>query len=109
RLGRQPQRLYFVAQGPGPYTLAFGSAAQARTLPKEELGEGLLRTAEEDEVAAATAGQRVELGGPSRLQPGPGSLPWTRILLWAVLLAAVAVLAFMAWRLYKQIGGADAA
>lgn len=110
RLGWRPERLYFVAQGPAPYTLAFGSAAQSDGPRLNTLSTGLLDAAREtDDIGAARAGERLALGGPERLQPARAPLPWTRILLWGLLLAAVAVLAFMAWRLYRQLGGADAA
>lgn len=105
RLGWQPEQLYFVAQGPGPYTLAFGSA-EAEAGPS--LAESVLRAADERRIAEATAGPRQTLGGAARLRPGPEPLPWERIALWGILILAVAVLAFLAWRLYRQMDG-DAA
>jgi hypothetical protein len=53
----------------------------------------------------ATLGARRELGGPARLAPTAAEFPWKRALLWAVLAMGVCLLAWMAYRLFKEMGG----
>ena len=88
-----PPDIEFLAQGNPPFLLAFGSTA--------------VRAAESDlalmpssaTVARATLGARSPLGGASRLGGGPAD--WKRSILWAVLIAAVGILAVMARRVAR--------
>ena len=92
-----PHELLFVARGEGPFVIAYGSvtakAAQtsiARVLPKLEL-------------SAAQVGAPFDLGGPSRREPERAPFPWKSVTLWAVLLAGVGALGWMALRLLRQM------
>jgi hypothetical protein len=100
RLGWHPHELVFLAQGPAPYRLAYGSARVGPTdAPVDTL---LVRLREEDltkQVRLATVGPSQNLGGPDVLAPPP---PWRRIVLWAVLVVAVGALALLAARLFRD-------
>jgi hypothetical protein len=100
-----PQRLFFVARGEMPFTLAFG-----RQQTTAEVGgiDPLLRRLDRDEtptrfIKPAQAGPRFELGGEARLRPPVPPLPWQKWLLWSVLLGGVGVLAVMVRSLYRQM------
>lgn len=104
QLGWLPHQLLFLQQGDPPFTLAYGSgrvAAAEAPLPV------LLRTPSEDAgmIAVASAGAPIELGGSEALLI-PHVLPWQRIGLWALLLAVVAMLGWMAWRLIADLNTA---
>lgn len=106
-IGWLPDRLLFVARGEGPFLLAYGNA----TIGPPPLGaEGLLRDSAVAEqpmkVASARPGTPRVLGGDARLQPPqppPPPLPWKQWALWAVLVLAVAVLGWLALRLFRQL------
>lgn len=104
RLGWIPEQLYFIAQGEAPFTLAYGSArvgpmdtslAQLLSLDKIQHQQQLIK--------AAQLGSRIELGNRDNLKPAKPPADWKQIVLWLVLLFAVAALAWMALRLYKQM------
>lgn len=110
QLGYAPQNLRFMAQGEGPYQLAYGNAqaaARATAGSCEELLKTLLRSAKlnngesHDDIdlfGNAEAGTPQMLAGLVALQalPVDAPLPWRRWLLWAVLAAAVLLLLVMA-------------
>ncbi len=104
KLGWVPEQLLFTAQGESPFVLAFGSVqAQpattmlAQLLHQDAIGNnGTL-------IKPARLGARITLGDVSRLVPPPPSLPWKKWILWAVLVCGVLLLAFMAYRLVKQM------
>ena len=91
-----PDEVTFLAQGPGPFELAYGSA--------------MVTTAESNfsqipadlPISAASLGPRHELGGRDRLIANRPPVPATRIVLWSVLILAVFLLAWMAYRLVKE-------
>lgn len=91
--------LVFVAQGEGPFHLAFGNAQAVSTaLPLKDLVPTT--------PTAFTIGQ-AQLG-PVRAGPPPtrfeqiiGEVNHRRVVLWVVLLTGVVALGFMAWRLAK--------
>lgn len=104
--GYSPELLRFVAQGQGPYQLAYGSAA-ASALPSaatacESLLQPLLAEATTSEreqlIGTADYGPAQVLAGAAARQPLPVEEPplWHRGLLWGVLLLAVALLLWMA-------------
>lgn len=105
-----PQRLFFVARGEMPFTLAFG---RQQTEAQGAHIDPLLRRLDRDEeparfIKSARAGGLFELGGKTRLRPPPPPLPWQKWLLWALLLGGVGVLAVMVRSLYRQMRGHEA-
>jgi hypothetical protein len=88
-----PNEVTFLAQGHSPFVLAYGDAfarraeADLSNLPKAM------------EIAPAVLGSVQISGGPKRLIAKPAPFPAIRVLLWAVLLLAVLVLSWMAYRL----------
>ena len=102
-----PHELWFVARGPGPYLLTWGSATAQ---PAEVTLDAILPTTDgtvgEARVAVATAalGARRTLGGEPRRVASPPPFPWRSALLWAVLALGVLVLGVMAWKLARETG-----
>lgn len=104
-LGWVPPRLYFVARGEAPFTLAFAAAKVGKlnsdisslltTLQQSREGEGFIKL--------ASPGSMYELGGRHRLLPMPPPLPWQQWLLWATLSFGVLIVALMARSLYRQM------
>jgi hypothetical protein len=86
----------FLAQGHAPFLLTYGSVSTVRA---EADFSGLPSTLE---IAPATLGPSQSLGGTSRLIAKPAPFPWMRAALWSVLLFAVILLAWMAYRLSKE-------
>jgi Protein of unknown function (DUF3999) len=54
-------------------------------------------------VLRATLDGRRQLGGKARLAK-PAEFPWKRVLLWAVLALSVCLLAWMAYRVTREMG-----
>jgi hypothetical protein len=99
--GWVPQTLVFVARGNGPFQLAYGNArAQPSAYPIESLVPGF-RTDAELQPDLVTAGEQRTVAGAAALRPQRDLRTWS---LWAVLFLGVALLAWMAWRLGKQVG-----
>jgi hypothetical protein len=99
RLGWYPQELLFMAQGAGPYTLAYGSGrARPTDAPVAAVLANLDETAR-SRIQSATLGAPYDLGGAAVLT-APRS--WRRELLWGVLLAAVLALGVFALRLVRE-------
>ena len=100
-LGWRPHRLVFLAEGEGPFTLAYGSGragAPDRALPR------LLGAVDEAVTPTPiTEFEPVTLSGPAARQPPPQPFPWKTWLLWGVLIGGVALLGIMAWRLYQSL------
>jgi hypothetical protein len=103
-LGYRPARLRFLAQGSGPYTLAYGSRhaegaasgcdsllADFGSVERSKLvGEGVFQAA------------RV-LGGDAALRPLPSKTPVRLVVLWSVLILGVGMLVAMALVLLKRV------
>lgn len=102
-LGWQPEELVFVGRGPGPYTLAFGSARLATAPPDDLLLTAIGTAGSAPLVRRIEPGPVSSLGGEQALQPDRPALPWQRILLWIILLAGVGLLAAMARTIYREI------
>lgn len=92
-----PIDIVFLARGSGPFMLAYGSASA----PAAETDLSSMPAAVT--VERATLGLRAQLGGQSRLAT-PAVFPWQRLLLWTVLALSVCLLAWMAYRLSKEMG-----
>ncbi len=88
----------FLAKGDGPFLLAYGNAsAQPATTVLGSLLDGIV-------VSPARADHAHPLGGAGRLQPPPRTVPWKLAVLWAVLGGGVMLLAWMAYRLSREVG-----
>lgn len=102
-LGWLPQQLVFVAQGEGPYTLAYGRAGLG---PERSQVDRLLTTLdphqEKNMIMVADAGAQIILGGTGMLLPSP-EVPWRRWILWASLVVGVLVIGGMAFQLFKEM------
>lgn len=104
-LGWIPHELVFVARGPAPFTLAFGSQ---RVTPVGNYGidELLHRSSagtERLDVHSATLGTTDTAPGDGMRAHG-WSVEWRQWLLWGALLVGVASLAWLAVRLGRQLG-----
>jgi Protein of unknown function (DUF3999) len=91
-----PNEVTFLAQGHAPYLFAYGNASADRA------EADLSRLPNELEIAPATLGPAQATGGGSRLITKPAPFPRTRVALWSVLLLAVTVLSWMAYRISKD-------
>jgi hypothetical protein len=104
-LGYRPTRLRFLAQGPGPYTVAFGS--RRAELARPALCDGLLGDVSaadrERMVEVGYAGEVTPLGGDEALKPLPKKTSLRVVVLWAVLVIGVALLIGMALSLLKRV------
>lgn len=111
-VGWVPQRLVFVARGEAPFRLAYGSGtALPSAYPIDGIVPGYGAEGETGErarkaIAPAHTGSGGLLAGSAALERPIDSKRW---LLWGTLIAAVALLAAMAWRLWRQVGGGSAA
>ena len=98
-------QIVFVARGPGPWRLAFGDPdAKPAWVGVSTLMPGYKRG---DELALPEAAVGAIEGGPPRrvsfLPARIAAVGPRKLALWATLIVAVAILAFMAWRLYRQM------
>jgi hypothetical protein len=101
KVGWHPHELVFVAQGAAPYTLAYGSARiAAADTPVDALLASLDEADRGYQVRDATLDPPRALGGPEALTP---PAPVRRTVLWTVLAAAVAVLAWIAIRTFRDV------
>ena len=97
RVAWAAHEITFLARGPAPFMLAFGNAsasAAAGRIPALPRGASVLH---------APLGERQTLGGPSRLTPANSAMPNRSTVLWIVLGVAVAMLAYMAYRLSRDL------
>lgn len=104
-LAARPNRYVFLLEGEGPWLLAAGSATARHEEAPVEAAIETLRTqlgAAWSPAVAKTGGRRI-LGGPAALEI-PREIPWTTVLLWAVLGAGSLLVAALALRLLR--GGA---
>jgi Protein of unknown function (DUF3999) len=91
-----PNEVTFLAQGHAPYLVAYGNASANRAeADLSHLPNSL-------EIAPATLGPAQVSGGTARLIANPAPFPRMRVVLWSVLLLAVAVLAWMAYRIARD-------
>ncbi|MBU0481654.1 MAG: DUF3999 domain-containing protein [Proteobacteria bacterium] len=105
--GWQPHRLIFLAQGTGPFQIAYGSGAVSRPdfkvdplLRKYQQGSGMIKP------DLITPGPQYVLAGSERLK-SPRSLPWKKYILWASLFAGVLAIGWMSVTLFRQLQAGD--
>lgn len=104
-LGYRPARLRFLAQGTGPFTLAFGSR-RAEVAPVQQCSNLLADVAAKDLeqlVGEATLGVTQTLGGETAFKPLPKQTPVRLFVLWGVLIVGVGLLVAMAMSLLKRV------
>ncbi len=104
-LGYQPARLRFLAQGEGPFQLAYGSARvplQAAASCAQLLA-GLSAEERSGQTGQAQALVMPVRGNPQVLKPLPTPTPLRQILLWAVLIAGALLVTAMALSLLKKL------
>jgi len=90
--------LVFLARGRGPFMLAYGNgSATAANVSLSSLLAGVT-------VLPAHAGAPQALGGVARLLPSPNGFPWKSTVLWSVLGIGILLLAWMAFRLSRELG-----
>ena len=109
-LGWRPEELVFVAQGEGPWLVAVGRGAEVRDGFPLEAAYGdrsildLLEPEATASVAGATLGRARPLGGEElRTVPADTVGFAKRGLMWLLLLAGVAVVITMSWRLIRDL------
>jgi hypothetical protein len=104
-LGYRPTRLRLLAQGGGPYTLAFGSR-RAEPAPMRACN-GLLTNLSATELEASIGegllGAERTLGGDAAFRPLPKPTPLRQIALWSVLVVGVGALVAMALSLLRRL------
>jgi hypothetical protein len=93
-----PNEVTFLAQGQGPFLLAYGNATAIRAEADLSQIPATLQ------ISPAAVGLPRMLGGSTRLVGKPAAFPWMRAVLWGVLLLAVTLLAWMAYRLANEPG-----
>ena len=92
----------FLARGKGPFTLAYGNGgAGAATATLNSLLAGIT-------VVRAELGASRSLGGERRLAAPARVVPWKMTVLWSVLVIGVLLLAWMSYRLSRELGIARA-
>lgn len=94
---RRSPEVGFLARGIGPLTLAYGNGS----ISGAESALAPLPTSVTPALAMLAAPWT--LGGAERQKARSETLPWKTSILWAALLAGVALLAGMAYRLSKEV------
>lgn len=105
---RDSYQLLFNAQGKEPYMLAWGNGAatKADIAPDKLIPPSLGKSQEIENLPQATAGESIILGGETRLtatSAGEQQNQWKVWLVWGVLISGVAVLLFIAWRVWQEV------
>ena len=102
--GWRPHQLHFVTRGAAPFQLAYGSyAIKPAAFEMQNLLPAATADAPQLSIAEAKTGAQITLGGEARLSPPPAPLPWKKWLLWTILVSAVLMLGWMAYRLTQQM------
>jgi hypothetical protein len=102
RIAWQPMQISFLAQGQGPFLLAYGNPTVE---PADYAMSSLMQSINSSLTVAdyVEPGDSLVLGGAKRLQPPAKPVPWKKVILWMVLLIGVAIMALMARSLYAQM------
>ncbi len=101
RTGWSPIKLLFLAQGTAPFTLALGNPVISQANNNDL--NSLIKTYKDSGASI----DKVTLGAINQNQKyvaAKNKLPWKKILLWLVLILGTALMGFMAYRLYQQMG-----
>jgi len=102
RAGWMPKKLHFLAQGNGPFTLAFGNytikSEQRNSL--SDLIESIKRSGAS--IDRVSVGEILSNNKSFKVEE---KTPWKLILLWLVLILGTALMGFMAYRLFQQMSG----
>lgn len=104
-LGYRPEKLRFLAQGPGPFTVAFGSrkAEVARPTVCDGLLADVSAADRERMIEQGYVGPVVTLGGAEALKAPPKKTSSKVVILWVVLVVGVGLLVAMAFSLLKRV------
>lgn len=99
----QPDRLVFLAQGAGPYTVAYGNA---KVEPTNFHMDALLQrstaaTRQSLQPQQVQPGEAILLGGEESAARPP--LPWKQYILWGVLFLGVLLIGGMSYSLYRKL------
>jgi hypothetical protein len=104
-LGYRPARLRFLAQGSGPYTIAFGSR-RVDVAPATACDALLADVSAKERAKLISEGHTGELrvlSGDAAFKPLPKKTPLRLVMLWSVLLVGVGLLVAMAVSLLKRV------
>ncbi|MBX7148603.1 DUF3999 domain-containing protein [bacterium] len=107
-LGYYPHDLVFLAQGNGPFTLAFGSAiVEPATFKVENVLGTPNVTLGKQNYGTAIIGEKIDLGGPDKLLMPVVSdkKVGAQRILWGALIAGVLFLFWMSRSLLKEMKG----
>jgi len=96
----QPDRLVFLAQGAGPYFVAYGNRRLAPT--NFNIHTLLKLSVNLAQPQLVEPGEPVVLGGADRAA-GQAPLPWKEYLLWGVLALGVLLIGVMSYSLYRKL------
>jgi hypothetical protein len=100
----KPAEIVFVAKGAAPYSLVFGDPeARATAIQISALMPNYEKRAEL-RLPLTPVGDVQVVREDTPMQKLFGDIPPRKVALWAVLIFAVGVLGFIAWRLMKQMG-----
>lgn len=104
-IGWRPDTLLFLAQGPAPYTLATGRAADATEGYPQQRTYGVRSIASlaagDGQASVAALGSRYSLGGTGQLSIDEPT-DWRTVILWLGLVLGVAFVGFMATRILRE-------
>ncbi len=102
-----PKSIVFVARGEGPFKLAYGKLSLNSVYNQTDpVIETLIKSQKKSFVRLAKIGSEYILGGDKQLEapkPPPKPFPIKKLILWIVLVFGVLIIAFMVFRLIKQM------
>jgi hypothetical protein len=105
KIGWHPHEVVFVAHGPAPYTLVYGSG---RVAGDDAPVDALLASLNDSDIGSrvhrATLDAPHTLGGTDALAAAP---QYRRFVLWGVLIVAVGALALFAMRTFRETNAAS--
>ncbi|WP_115049794.1 DUF3999 domain-containing protein [Xanthomonas arboricola] len=105
RVGYQPERMMFLAQGQPPYAVVAGSArVQRGDAPLASMLQALRRErgAQWQPAPASIAARAQPLAGDAALQPAAAPRDWKRWLLWALLIGGAVLVGGFAVSLLRS-------